>query len=86
MCETDGACCGPGLVEEHGKALGLIVLQPHETIPPEVSARGFELGHCVLGMDEFAVVQLTFQFVGFKTTARIPSAGQSCLTCEPPRA
>lgn len=67
MCEADGACCGLGLVEEHGHARGLIVLQPHETIPPEVSARGFELGHCVLGLDEFEVVQLTFQFVGFKT-------------------
>jgi hypothetical protein len=32
-----------------------------------VSSRGFELGHCVLGGDNFEVVQLTFEFRGFAT-------------------
>lgn len=57
---ADNACCALGLP-------GLIALRPDEPVPTRVSASGFDLGYCVLATESFEVVQLTFQFIGFKT-------------------
>ena len=59
--------CALGLIEEHQQLYGLVALRPHESIPQAISAKGFELGHRVLGGDGFEVVQLTFEFRGFET-------------------
>jgi hypothetical protein len=67
LLSADSPCCALGLVEERRRTLGLIALRPDEAVPEQVSASGFKLGHCVLGTDAFEVVQLSFQFVGFKT-------------------
>ena len=36
-------------------------------IPSEVTARGFRLGHSLLGGDAFEVIHLAFAFYGFRT-------------------
>lgn len=67
LLSAEEPSCALGMIEERQQAFGLIALRPHEIIPATVSSRGFELGHCVLGGDNFEVVQLTFEFRGFAT-------------------
>lgn len=46
-------CFALGMVEARKKQCGFLALLPGETIPPEVSARGFNFGHVLLGNSNF---------------------------------
>jgi hypothetical protein len=56
-----------GMIEERKRKCSFLALRPGETIPPEVSARGFSFGHVLLGNADFEVIQFLFHFYGFKT-------------------
>ncbi len=65
--DADSPCFGLGLIEVEGKETGFLALRLNETIPEHVLARGFRLGHQLLGSDEFEVVYFGFEFYGDKT-------------------
>ncbi|MBW8832996.1 MAG: hypothetical protein JF606_27140 [Burkholderiales bacterium] len=67
LLDAKSPSCALGLIEAQGELYGLVALSPKELVPPTISAKGFELGHRVLGGDGFEVVQLTFEFRGFET-------------------
>ena len=60
-------CFALGLVEERKQECGFLALRPDESIPPEISAVGFNFGHALLGTAEFEVIKFAFQFYGFET-------------------
>jgi len=64
---ADPPCFALGMIEERKRKCGFLALRPGETIPPEVSARGFNFGHVLLGNTNFEVIQFLFHFYGFKT-------------------
>lgn len=65
--DADSPCFGLGLVEVEGKETGFLALRLDETIPEHVLARGFRLGHQLLGSEEFEVIYFGFEFYGDKT-------------------
>ena len=65
--EAEPPCMGIGLVEEQNRQCGFLALRPAETIPPEVSAGGFNFGHSLLGTEALEVIYFGFEFYGFKT-------------------
>lgn len=67
LTEADVPCFALGVVEERGQQVGCLALRPDVAIPPEVSAAGFGFGHALLGADHYEVVQLAFDFYGFRT-------------------
>ena len=64
---AEAPCFALGLVEERGQPCGLFALRPGELIPPEVTGRGFQFGHSLLGTTEFEVIHFAFEFYGFET-------------------
>jgi len=65
--DADSPCFGLGLVEVEGKETGFLALRLDEIIPEHVLARGFRLGHQLLGSGDFEVIYFGFEFYGFKT-------------------
>jgi hypothetical protein len=49
-------------VEEQQSVSGFLALRPDEPIPSASTDRGFDLGHCVLGLADSPVLQFTFEF------------------------
>ena len=58
-------CCALGVIEERRQVLPLVALRPGVALPSNVTARGFDFGHSVLGNDCFEVVHFAFTFRGF---------------------
>ena len=67
LMDAETPCGALGLVEENGRQSGFVALHLDADIPSEVTARGFRFGHSLLGGDTFEVIQLVFQFYGFRT-------------------
>jgi hypothetical protein len=65
--DGDAPCFGLGLVKVEGKETGFLALHLAESIPEHVLARGFRLGHQLLGTSEYEVVYFGFEFYGGKT-------------------
>lgn len=65
--DAGSPCFGLGLAEVDGKETGFLALRLGATIPEHILARGFRLGHQLLGTDEFEVIYFGFEFYGFKT-------------------
>ena len=65
--DAEPPCGALGLVEENGRQSGFVALHLDADIPSEVTARGFRLGHSLLGGDAFEVIHLAFEFYGFRT-------------------
>ena len=65
--DAEPPCGALGLVEENGRQSGFVALHLDADIPSEVTARGFRLGHSLLGGDAFEVIHLAFAFYGFRT-------------------
>ena len=65
--DAEPPCGALGLVEESGQQSGFVALHLDEEIPSEVTARGFQFGHSLLGDDAFEVVHFAFEFYGFGT-------------------
>ncbi len=63
--ESDTPCLGLGLVEELGRQSGFLALRAKETIPQEVTARGMNFGHALLGDASMEVIHFVFEFYGF---------------------
>lgn len=64
---ADPPCFALGMVEERRRQHGFLALRPDETIPADVSTRGFNFGHALLGNAGFEVIQFAFEFYGFQT-------------------
>lgn len=60
-------CFALGLVEERKQQCGFLALRPDEIIPHDISGRGFQFGHSLLGNTDFEVMHFAFEFYGFKT-------------------
>ena len=65
--DAETPCGALGLVEEDGRQSGFVALHLDADIPSEVTAKGFRLGHSLLGGDAFEVIHLPFAFYGFRT-------------------
>lgn len=63
--ESDAPCLGMGLVNELGRKSGFLALRPGEQIPQEVTARGMNFGHSLLGNSSMEVIHFAFEFYGF---------------------
>lgn len=63
----EAPCFALGMVEERKQLFAGLALRLDLPIPPEISARGFNLGHCVLGTARFEVLHFAFEFYGFET-------------------
>lgn len=77
--DAESPCFGLGLVEVEGEETGFLALRLDETIPEHVLARGFRLGHQLLGSDEFEVVYFGFEFYGFKTYNALLNPGSELV-------
>lgn len=77
--DGDAPCFGLGLVEEGGKKTGFLALRLDETIPEHVLARGFRLGHQLLGTSEFEIVYFGFEFYGDKTYNALLNPGSELV-------
>ncbi len=77
--DGDAPCFGLGLVEESGKETGFLALHLAETIPEHVLARGFRLGHQLLGTSEYEVVYFGFEFYGGKTYNALLNPGSELV-------
>lgn len=77
--DGDVPCFGLGLVEEGGKETGFLALHLAETIPEHVLARGFRLGHQLLGTSEYEVVYFGFEFYGGKTYNALLNPGSELV-------
>ncbi|MFC1759693.1 hypothetical protein ACFL2H_13150 [Planctomycetota bacterium] len=60
-------CLALGMVEEQGRLGGFWALRTEQAIPAEVSAKGMNFGHSLLGTSEMEVIQFSFEFYGFET-------------------
>ena len=69
-------CLALGLVEEQNRLSGFWALRTTEAIPPEVSAKGMNFGHSLLGTSEMEVIQFSFEFYGFETLQRARQSQQ----------
>ena len=58
-------CFGLGLMEEEGQEIGFLAMRPDQTIPQEVTAGGFNLGHSLVGTSEYVLIQFVFEFYDF---------------------
>jgi hypothetical protein len=56
-----------GMVEERKQRFACLALRLDEHLPPDIAARGFNLGHSLLGSARFEVIHFAFEFYGFKT-------------------
>ena len=64
---ADAPCLALGMVEEQNQQYGFLALRSLEPIPPEISAQGFNFGHCLMGNENYEVIHFSFEFYGFKT-------------------
>ena len=60
-------CFALGLVEERKRPYAVLALRPGVTIPPDITARGFEFGHSLHGSTEYELIHFAFEFRGFET-------------------
>lgn len=60
-------CCAMGIIEERNKKYGLLALRLNEEIPNEVTAKGFNFGHSLLGTGSYEVLHFGFEFYGYET-------------------
>lgn len=65
--DSPAPCFALGLVEEAGRPCGFIALRPGVHIPQEVTRRGFNFGHSLLGTSQYEVAHFAFEFYGFDT-------------------
>ena len=83
--DAETPCGALGLVEENGRQSGFVALHLNADIPSEVTARGFRLGHSLLGNVTFEVIHLAFEFYGFRTWNLLINPNnplaQAVLTC-----
>ena len=63
--DAETPCGALGLVEENGRQSGFVALHLDVDVPFDVTARGFRLGHSLLGNATFEVIRLAFAFYGF---------------------
>jgi hypothetical protein len=64
---ADSPCFALGMVEEQQRQYGLLALRPDQAIPAQVTNRGLNFGHALLGNATFEVIHFAFQFYGFQT-------------------
>lgn len=60
-------CFALGLMEASGQECGFLAMRPDKSIPPEITAKGFNFGHGLIGIEGHAVIQFGFEFYGFGT-------------------
>lgn len=58
-------CAALGVIEEEGIEIGFLAMRPDKPIPPEVSIKGFNFGHSLLGTSEYTIIQFVFEFYDF---------------------
>ncbi len=56
-----------GIIEEEQRQYGLLALRPEQALPAQVTDRGLNFGHSLLGNDSFEVIHFAFEFYGFQT-------------------
>ncbi len=64
---VDAPCFALGMIEERQQQYGLLALRPGQAIPPQVTDRGLNFGHSLLGNDSFEVIHFAFEFYSFQT-------------------
>ena len=55
-------CFALGLMEENKEEVGFLAMRPEEIIPPEITNKGFRLGHSLIGTSEYVLIQFVFEF------------------------
>ena len=65
--DAETPCGALGLVEENERQSGFVALHLDADVPSDVTARGFRLGHSLLGNATFEVIHLAFVFYGYRT-------------------
>lgn len=63
----EAPCFALGMVEERKQLFAALALRPKVSIPPDITERGFNLGHSLLGTAYFEVIHFAFEFYGFET-------------------
>ena len=64
---VDPPCFALGMIEERQQQYGLLALRLGQAIPDQVTDRGLNFGHSLLGNDSFEVIHFAFEFYGFQT-------------------
>lgn len=62
---SSAPCAALGVIEEIGVDIGFLAMRPEINIPNEVTARGFNFGHALIGTSEYTIIQFVFEFYGF---------------------
>ena len=62
---SETPCFALGLLEVENRERGFLAMRPDKVIPPDVTDRGFNFGHGLLGTSHYEVIQFVFKFYGF---------------------
>lgn len=65
LIDAKTPCFALSLVDERKQQCGLLALRPSTAIPLNVTSRGFNFGHSLLGNAHFEVIHFAFEFYGF---------------------
>jgi len=65
--DAETPCFALGFVEERNQNWGLLALRPDEAIPTEITNKGLNFGHSLLGNNTFEVIHFAFEFYGYRT-------------------
>lgn len=60
-------CFALGYVEENGVNRGFIAIRPKKSIPNEITQKGMNFGHSVLGINQDKVLHFAFEFYDNET-------------------
>lgn len=65
LMDCTAPCCALGFIEENQNTYPMLALRTGASISRTITDQGFNLGHAVLGNDEYEIIQFAFEFYGF---------------------
>ena len=67
LMAAQAPCFALGYVEDRKEKCGFIAVRPESPIPNQVTQRGMNFGHSVLGTSQYKVLHFGFEFYGHAT-------------------
>ena len=75
LMSAQSPCFALGYVEDRKEKRGFIAVRPEEPIPYQVTRKGMNFGHSILGTSKYKVLHFAFEFYGHATYHGLVPAG-----------
>lgn len=79
LMAAQAPCFALGYVEDRKEKSGFIAVRPESPIPNQVTQKGMNFGHSVLGTSQFKVLHFGFEFYGHATYHGLVPAGNPII-------